>query len=212
MPRPFFIYLRARVDSHPPFGYIIKTNTHGEVAEMEGFHTGQVVYHGVFGAGRVVNVDDEQEQVAVNFIKGGVKFFTVDEAGEALSDTPFETGGKTGAVAEDIKEAVRQVLLEEGLVGTTPMGDRWDGGEMVLRPGRAGLQEKSVPLDTLFHKIVMIRNQLRLLEQNVNSSKSLTDSEKVDMQGYITRCYGSLTTFNVLFADKDDWFVGSKKE
>ncbi len=179
---------------------------------MEGFNTGQVVYHAVFGAGRVVNVDDEQEQIAVNFIKGGVKFFTVDEAGEALSDTPLEMEGKPGQVGRDIKEAIRHVLYEEGLVGTIPMADKWGGGELVLRPGRQGLQEKSVPIDTLFHKIVMIRNQLRLLEQNINSSGSLTDAEKVEMQAYITRCYGSLTTFNVLFADKEDWFVGSKKE
>jgi hypothetical protein len=74
------------------------------------------------------------------------------------------------------------------------------------------MQEKSVPIETFFHKVVMVRNQLRVLEQNINSSASLTDAEKIDMQQYITRCYGSLTTFNVLFADKKDWFIGAKKE
>jgi len=177
---------------------------------MEGFYTGQVVYHGVHGAGRIVKVDDEQEQVVVNFIKAGVKFFTEDEAGEVLSDTPSGTEG-AGPGAEEVKRAVRQVLIDEGLVGATPMGERWVGGEIIIRPGKPGLQEKRVSIDTFFHKIVLVRNQMRLLEQSINSSMGLTDTEKVDIQQYITRCYGSLTTFNVLFADKDDWFVGSKK-
>jgi hypothetical protein len=177
---------------------------------MEGFYTGQVVYHSVHGAGRVVKVDDEQEQVVVNFIKSGAKFYTFDEAGERLSDTPSGTE-EASAGAEEVKRAVRQVLIDEGLVGATPLGERWSGGEIVIRPGKAGLQEKSVPIDAFFHKIVLVRNQLRLLEQSINSASGLTDAEKVDIQQYITRCYGSLTTFNVLFADKDDWFVGSKK-
>lgn len=178
---------------------------------MSGFHTGKVVWHADFGTGRVVNV--EGGRVTVNFIKAGPKFFGSDEADEALMDSPPPEMEKEEAVdADELKEAIREVLREEGLVAVATLGDRWDGGELVMRPGKAGLQEKSVPIDTFFHKIVMIRNQLRLLEQNVNNSKGLTESEKVDIQQYITRCYGSLTTFNVLFADKKDWFVGSKKD
>lgn len=178
---------------------------------MSGFHTGKVVYHAEFGTGRVVNVDGGR--VTVNFIKAGPKFFDDDEADEVLSDTPPETPEQEEDVdVDELKEAIREVLREEGLVGETRIGERWDGGEMLLKPGKPGLQEKSVPIETFFHKIVMIRNQLRLMEQNVNNAKGLTDAEKVDLQQYITRCYGSLTTFNVLFADKKDWFVGSKKE
>jgi hypothetical protein len=179
---------------------------------MSGFHTGKVVWHADFGTGRVVNV--EGGRVTVNFIKAGPKFFGSDEADEALMDSPPPEMLKEeeDVDVDELKEAIREVLKEEGLVGTTPMGERWDGGELLMRPGKPGLQEKSVPIDTFFHKIVMIRNQLRLLEQNVNNSKGLTEAEKVDMQQYITRCYGSLTTFNALFADKKDWFVGSKKE
>lgn len=177
---------------------------------MGRFQNGQVVYHHAFGMGRVVNV--EVERIAVNFIKAGVKFFQTDAADEELSDEPLHEEPADTAAPEDIRNAVRSVLYEEGLIGEIPIGSRWEGGELVMKPGRAELQSKSVPIDTFFHKIVMVRNQLRLLEQNINSSKSLTDREKVDMQQYITRCYGSLTTFNVLFADKEDWFVGSKGE
>jgi len=179
---------------------------------MEGFHTGKVVYHSEFGTGRVINVSDELSRVTVNFIKAGTKFFTGEAAEEELSDTPLLVEEDDDIDTDELKEAIRQVLREEGLVGVTPLADRWDGGELILKPGRPGLQEKSVPIDAFFHKIVMVRNQLRMLEQNVNSSASLTDAEKVDMQQYITRCYGSLTTFNVLMADKKDWFVGSKKD
>jgi len=179
---------------------------------MEGYHTGQVVYHAEFGTGRVVNVDEGQGRITVNFIKAGAKFFSSDEADEVLGDTPTQPEGDDDMDTDELKEAIRQVLLEEGLVGTTAIGEKWEGGELLLKPGRPGLQEKSVPIETFFHKIVMVRNQLRLLEQNINSSTGLTNAQKVDMQQYITRCYGTLTTFNALFADKGDWFVGAKKE
>jgi hypothetical protein len=109
---------------------------------------------------------------------------------------------------DEFREVLRQILREELGVSDTVMGDRWRGGELIMKPGREGTQEKSVPLDAFFHKIVMIRDKLRVLEQKVNGSKSLTADEKVQLQQYITGCYGTLTTFNVLFKDKDDYFVG----
>ncbi|MBI5694631.1 MAG: hypothetical protein HZC51_02670 [Nitrospirae bacterium] len=178
---------------------------------MAQIYTGKAVHHCEFGTGRVVNVDDSR--VTVNFIKSGVKFFRNDEAEAVLLDPPFRHDDDDDDVDTDsLKEAIREVLREEGLVGTIELAEKWDGGEMVMKPGKPGLQEKSVPIETFFHKVVMLRNQLRVLEQNINSNTKLTDSEKVDLQQYITRCYGSLTTFNVLFADKRDWFVGAKKE
>ena len=173
-------------------------------------YTGLVVYHAGFGTGRVVNVDEGR--VIVNFIKVGARYFDEATAGDVLSLTPLQAEEEDDMDMDDLKQAIREVLLEEGLVGTTPLGEKWEGGELVLKPGKPGLQEKAVPIETFFHKIVMVRNQLRLLEQNINGAKGLTEAEKVELQQYITRCYGSLTTFNVLFAEKSDWFVGSKKE
>ena len=108
----------------------------------------------------------------------------------------------------DLELLIRRIIREEGgLTAVTP-ADKWRGGTLVLRPGAPGLQEKSWPIETFFHKIVMLRNRLRTLEQHVNAS-DLPDDVKVKLQGYITGCYGSLTSFNVLFADESDQFKGS---
>lgn len=108
----------------------------------------------------------------------------------------------------DLEMLLRRVIREE--TGITPVApaDRWRGGALVLRPGTPGLQERSWPIETFFHKIVMLRNRLRTLEQQLNAS-DLPDDAKVKIQTYITGCYGSLTSFNVLFADEDDQFKGS---
>jgi hypothetical protein len=108
----------------------------------------------------------------------------------------------------DLELLLRRVIREE--TGITPVApaDKWRGGTFVLRPGTPGLQEKSWPIETFFHKVVMLRNRLRTLEQQLNGS-DLPDDVKVKLQGYISGCYGSLTSFNVLFADEDDQFKGS---
>jgi hypothetical protein len=111
----------------------------------------------------------------------------------------------------DLEMTLRRVLREElGLTAVSP-AEKWRGGEMVLRPGRPGLQEKSWPIESFFHKVVMIRNRLRTLEQQVNAS-DLPDDAKVKLQAYVTGCYGSLTSFNLLFADEADQFRGSSGE
>ncbi len=108
----------------------------------------------------------------------------------------------------DIEMILRRVIREEtGLTPVTP-AEKWRGGELVLRPGTPGLQEKTWPIDGFFHKVVMLRNRLRVLEQNVNSL-DIPEDVKIKLQGYITGCYGSLTSFNVLFADADDRFRGA---
>ena len=111
----------------------------------------------------------------------------------------------------DLESLLRRVIREEA--GLTPVAPaaRWRGGQLVLRPASASLQEKAWPIESFFHKIVMLRNRLRTLEQQVNVS-GLPDDEKVKLQGYVTACYGTLTSFNVLFADPDDHFRGSGGE
>ena len=116
-----------------------------------------------------------------------------------------------GLESQDVELLLRRIIREE--TGLTPVApaEKWRNGQLVLRPGTPGLQEKTWPIETFFHKVVMLRNRLRTLEQQVNSM-DLAEDAKVKLQGYITGCYGSLTSFNVLFAAEDDQFRGSGTE
>lgn len=107
----------------------------------------------------------------------------------------------------DIELLLRRIIREEAGITPVAPAEKWRGGTLVLRPGSPGLQEKSWPIETFFHKVVMLRNRLRTLEQHVNAA-DLPDDVKVRLQGYISGCYGTLTSFNVLFADVDDQFKG----
>lgn len=112
---------------------------------------------------------------------------------------------------EDVRkivQAVRAVLNAEQSV-TGEIGERWSGGQLVMKPGKAGTQEKTVPIEGFFRKIVGVREKLRVLEQRINSHPKLDDADRVQLQEYVTKAYGSLTTFNVLFADPADRFVGT---
>jgi hypothetical protein len=121
-------------------------------------------------------------------------------ASPTMADTP-----------QDLEWLLRRIIREETGISPVVPAEKWRGGTMVLRPGTAGLQEKSWPIETFFHKVVMLRNRLRTLEQQINAS-DLPDDVKVKLQSYVSGCYGSLTSFNVLFADDDDHFKGSASE
>lgn len=122
----------------------------------------------------------------------------------SISSTPMP-------MDNDLEATIRRIIREE--TGLTPVApaEKWRGGQLVLKPGKPGVQEKAMPIDSFFNKVVMLRNRLRTLEQQVNASE-LPDDQKLKLQGYITGCYGSLTSFNVLFADEADRFVGSGGE
>ena len=126
-------------------------------------------------------------------------------AAPSLAALPEEL---TDMTREEFAQAIREALREDEV--EVPLAPRWEGGTVVLKPGDAATQAKEIPLDALFHKVVMIRDRLRVLEQKINTHDKLSDAEKVEMQQYVTRCYGSLTTFNVLFKDERDRFVGDK--
>ncbi len=109
---------------------------------------------------------------------------------------------------EEFAQAIREALADES--APVKLAPRWEGGTVVLKPGDPSTQAKEIPLDSLFHKVVMIRDRLRVLEQRINGHEKLSDAEKVELQQYVTRCYGSLTTFNLLFRDEREKFVGEK--
>ena len=107
-----------------------------------------------------------------------------------------------------IVQAVRAVLNADQSVSGT-ITDRWAGGELIMKPGKSGTQEKAIPIEAFFRKIIAVRDQLRVLEQKINSHPKLADEDRLQLQEYITRAYGSLTTFNVLFSEPEDRFVGT---
>jgi hypothetical protein len=113
-----------------------------------------------------------------------------------------------GADALDLEMMLRRIIREETGLTPVPIADKWRGGEMILRPGKENLQDKTWPIETFFHKVVMLRNRLRVLEQQINGADIPEDS-KIKLQGYITGCYGTLTSFNILFAEDEDRFQGS---
>lgn len=124
-----------------------------------------------------------------------------------------EKSPQTGLSINDIEEVMSFVLDKFGALNeVVPLGEKWEGGTLLLQPANLELKPKEIPVEVFFHKIVMLRDRLRVLEQNINSSKSLSDEEKVNIQQYITRIYGSLTTFNVLFSEKEHYFVGAKSK
>ncbi len=164
---------------------------------------GDLVRHAEFGFGRVEQTSGfgDNQNCRVHFPRGDRETWFKRPTLERLS-------AAEATAYEMLKLAVRDLREEES--PAVEMGERWQGGELVLKPGAGEASAKSVPLEVFFHKIVMIRDRLRVLEQQINAHKGLSETDKVGLQQYITRCYGSLTTFNVLFRNREDGFVGQK--
>jgi len=167
---------------------------------------GSRIKHPQFGKGVVVQIRSDAYEIG--FIEHGVRQILRDYVGMEIIEA-VETPSDLATYEKIEKSLVRVLRRFSDVQETVPIGQKWTGGKMILYPGDKTLKEKEVPIETFFHKIVMVRDRVRVMEQRINSS-NLTDEEKVDLEQYITRIYGSLTTFNVLFKNKDDQFIGDK--
>jgi hypothetical protein len=168
---------------------------------------GTRLQHTQYGPGVIVGV--RYATYLISFINHGIK--EIDKTDNKLDEIIPENVTEEIETHADIEKSLLKILrLWGGVSEIVPLGDRWLKGMMLLQPADKSLKPKEIPIEDFFHKVVMLRDRLRVLEQNVNSSKNLSDEEKVNLQQYITRCYGSLTTFNVLFKNKEQWFVGEK--
>ncbi len=175
--------------------------------KTEALHIGMKVRHPQYGVGTVKTITEKTSDIQ---FEGGITRTVSPETSELEpAEAQVAVTGLNQPLAVFVAETARAVLAEMGVekpdTEVEQLGARWFKGRLVLHPGNAS-ESKEVPLEVFFHKIVMMRNNLRVLEQKINAHEKLDDAEKVEMQQYITRCYGSMTTFNVLFRRKEDQF------
>ncbi len=175
---------------------------------MEDLKVGTRVDHPRYGQGIVSK--DNLTAYEIFFERGGKMEITKRNTDLTVLQEGTSTA-KTGLSVKEIERVMTYVLDQYGALSeVVPLGEKWQGGTLIMQPSNPQLQAKEIPIETFFHKIVMLRDRLRVLEQNINSNEALSDEEKINLQQYITRVYGSLTTFNVLFSEKDHYFVGVK--
>jgi len=167
---------------------------------------GSRIKHPQFGKG--VIVQSRSDGYEITFMEHGTRNISREYEGFEIIEA-IETPSDLISYDKIEKSMVRVLRRFSDLQETIHLGGKWTGGKLLMVPGEAGLKEKEIPIDGFFHKIVMVRDRLRVLEQKINTS-NLSDEEKVELQQYITRVYGSLTTFNVLFKNKEDHFIGDK--
>jgi hypothetical protein len=175
--------------------------------KIEGLHIGMRVRHPQYGVGVVKTIGEATADIHFD---EGRRTVAPEPSGLEPAEAQVSIRGLDVPLAQVVQQAVEATIQRLGLEKPESvvalLGAKWHKGHAVLHPADPTLQTKEVPLDIFFHKVVMIRNNLRVLEQKINAHAQLTDGEKVDMQQYITRCYGSLTTFNLLFKEKEDQF------
>ncbi|HTR31883.1 MAG TPA: hypothetical protein VMH27_21570 [Puia sp.] len=168
---------------------------------------GTRLQHTQYGPGVIIGI--KYALYLITFINHGIKEIDkddphLDEIIPANATAEIET-------TSDVERSLLKILrLWGGMTELVPLGDKWRGGTVIIQPADRSIKPKEVPIDVFFHKIVMARDRLRVLEQQINGHAKLSDEDKVNLQQYITRIYGSFTTFNVLFKNKEHWFVGEK--
>ena len=168
---------------------------------------GTRLQHTQYGQGVIVAL--KYATYLISFIHHGIK--EIDKNDPKLDEIIPENITAEIETASEIEKSLLKILrLWNGITEVVPLGDRWQGGTMLLQPKDSSLKPKEIPIEAFFHKIVMLRDRIRVLEQQINAHKTLNDEDKVNLQQYITRIYGSLTTFNVLFKNKEQWFIGEK--
>jgi hypothetical protein len=186
---------------------------YGKIMKIEALHVGMKVKHPQYGLGLVKTISEHTAEIKFD---DGVKTVAPETSGLEPGEAQATISGLNQPLSIFVRETVQAVIAGLGLENpdtiVEKLAARWHNGKLVIHSGDPSLQTKEVPLDVFFHKIVMVRNNLRVLEQKINAHEKLSDAEKVEMQQYITRSYGSLTTFNVLFRAKEDQFSGSSRE
>ena len=175
--------------------------------KIEALHVGMKVRHPQYGVGAVKSISEQTAEIRFD---EGQRTVAPEAAGLEPAEAQVAISGLNQPLKLFVEETAHAVVKELGLEKpesiVEQLGARWQRGKLVLHPADPALQAKDVPLEVFFHKIVMVRNNLRVLEQKINAHEKLSDAEKVEMQQYISRSYGSLTTFNILFKEKEDQF------
>ena len=178
---------------------------------MEELTVGTRVEHPRYGEGIISK--NNLTAYEIFFERGGKIEITKRNTDLSVVKRNEDISPRTGLTITEIEKVMSYVLDQYGALNeVVALGEKWEGGTMILQPANKELKPKEIQIEVFFHKIVMLRDRLRVLEQNINSHNGLSDEDKVNLQQYITRIYGSLTTFNVLFSEKEHYFVGAKSK
>lgn len=177
--------------------------------EKDNLAVGTRVLHDKYGEGIISQ--NNALTYKIIFVRGGEIEFSKMSVDLEVVEPVEVTDDQPRLNLKEFEKVLTHILNKyNGIENKVALGKKWQGGTMILQPANKELKPKEMPIETFFHKIVMMRDRLRVLEQNINSSDSLSDEEKVNLQQYISRIYGSMTSFNILFEDKEDYFVGAK--